>query len=309
MTVDRKVVLVTRRTRLEELVRRFHTTDQARFYVEHLGESFSDYEQEHAAYLNSKATIIAALEAHGRWQAIERYYLPNFLFGPDDVVLALGQDGLVANTMKYLTGHPLIGINPEPQRYDGILLPFTAPEIAKLLPDVLANKRPAKTVTMAEATLPDGQQMLAVNDLFVGPKSHTSARYTLTWHGQRESQSSSGLIVSTGLGSTGWMSSVVIGSEGIHAAWSRQKVTRDYTPLPWDAQTLRFAVREPFRSHTTGVTLVYGEIGTEAPLKVTSHMPEGGVIFSDGIEADCLSFGAGLTVTIKPAERHGLLIA
>jgi hypothetical protein len=42
---DRKVVLVTRRTRLEELVARYHTLAQARFYIEHLGADFSDYRE------------------------------------------------------------------------------------------------------------------------------------------------------------------------------------------------------------------------------------------------------------------------
>lgn len=38
-----------------------------------------------------------------RRQVMDRQLLPNYLFGPDDIVVALGQGGLVANTMKYLT--------------------------------------------------------------------------------------------------------------------------------------------------------------------------------------------------------------
>jgi NAD kinase len=305
---DRKVVLVTRRTRLEELVGRFHTLDQARFYVEHLGADFGDYEREHAAYLTAKAAVVETLDRHDRWQALDRQYLPNFLFGRDDVVLALGQDGLVANTVKYLSGQPLVGINPEPTRYDGTLLPFEAKDVASLLPEVLADRRSDKRVTMAEASLPDGQRMLAVNDLFIGPRSHTSARYEIQWRGAQERQSSSGVIVSTGLGSTGWMTSVIVGSLTIGGAWRRVKDTADYRPLPWDSAVLRFAVREPFPSRTTGTSIVYGEVSGQAPLQITSLMPEGGVIFSDGIEADFLAFGAGLTVEIKPADRSGRLI-
>ena len=44
---ENKVILVVRRTRLDELVARWNTLDQARFYVEHLGADFSDYLQEH----------------------------------------------------------------------------------------------------------------------------------------------------------------------------------------------------------------------------------------------------------------------
>ena len=45
---ENKIVLLTRRTRLDELVTRFNTVEQARFYVEHLGADFSYYQREHA---------------------------------------------------------------------------------------------------------------------------------------------------------------------------------------------------------------------------------------------------------------------
>ncbi len=305
---DRRIVLVTRRTRLEELIARFHTVDQARFYVEHLGSDFSDYEREHGTYLQAKRTVTEVLEAHGRYQTIERQFVPNYLFGANDIVLALGQDGLVANTLKYLSGQPLVGLNPDPARHDGLLLPFAPGDLGQLLPELLADKRSAKAVTMAIAQLPDGQTMRAVNDLFIGPKSHTSARYALDWHGKREQQSSSGVIVSTGLGSTGWMTSLITGSLGIEAAWNQRQRQGDYKPLPWDASTLRFAVREPFPSKTSAAELVFGDVDREHPLKLTSSMADPGVIFSDGIEKDYLEFAAGMTVTIAPATMQGRLV-
>lgn len=306
--LDRKVVLVTRATRLETLIARFHTRDQARFYVEHLGADFADYEDEHATYHAARRVVGDVLQAHGRWQAMDRAYLPSFLFGPHDVVVALGQDGLVANTMKYLDGHPLVGINPDPRRHDGVLLPFGAHDFEGVLADVLADRRPDKRVTMAEARLPDGQRLLAVNDLFVGPASHTSARYAIDFAGRHETQSSSGVIVSTGLGSTGWMASVVTGSLHIGAAWHHTQARTDYRPLPWDTNQLVFAVREPFPSRTTGTSIVFGTCDARNPLRLTSQMADAGVIFSDGIEADHLDFGAGVMVTIEPAKRAGRLI-
>ena len=47
---ERKIVLVKRKTRLDELISRFNSASQAKFYVEHLGADFSDYEQEHEEY-------------------------------------------------------------------------------------------------------------------------------------------------------------------------------------------------------------------------------------------------------------------
>lgn len=304
MGLERKLVLVVRRTRLEELVARHHTAAQARFYVEHLGGDFGDYQREHEAYLAARSRTLEALEAHGRFQVIERAYLPNFLFGPGDVVLALGQDGLVANTMKYLDGHPLVGVNPDPGRYDGVLLPFRPGDVATLLPDLLADARPFREVTMAKAALTDGAVLYAVNDLFVGPKSHTSARYEIAHGGRVETQSSSGVIVSTGLGSTAWMKSIVVGSAAIAGGGPAGA----YRPLAWDADFLQFAVREPFPSKTSQATLAFGRVRAGESLRLRSLMPENGVVFSDGIEADFLDFNAGTEARIGIAERRGRLV-
>ncbi len=306
--LERKLVLVTRRTRLEELLARHHTAAQAKFYVEHLGADFGEYQREHETYLDARRTTLEALVAHGRYQVIDRAFLPNFLFAPQDLVLALGQDGVVANTMKYLDGQPLVGLNPDPSRYDGILLPFRPGELAALLADLVADRRAFKDVTMAKAVLSDRQVLYAVNDLFIGQKSHTSARYEIR-HGKRaETQSSSGIIVSTGLGSTAWMRSIVTGSTAIAGAVLHRKGDADYRPLAWNADRLQFAVREPFPSKTSQTALSFGEIKQREALKLRSLMPENGVIFSDGIEADFLEFNSGAEATISVAERRGKLV-
>jgi NAD kinase len=307
--IERKLVLVTRATRLQELVAKHQTAAQARFYVEHLGGEFGDYEREHAAYSEARRAVGEVLERHGRWQALDRRFLTNFLFAPDDIVLALGQDGLVANTMKYLDGQPLVGLNPEPARYDGILLPFGAGDLAKLLPDLLADRRPTRDVTMAKATLTDKQVLYAVNDLFIGPRTHTSARYEIHHGTFSEVQSSSGIIVSTGMGSTAWIRSVVTGSVAIaEGAFDQQLPPVPDQPAEWDAPCLFYAVREPFPSKTTGTNLVFGEIHEGDRLKLRSLMPENGVIFSDGIETDRLEFNAGTEAQVGIAERRGRLV-
>lgn len=305
---DRKVVLVTRKTRLEDLIAKYLTAAQARFYVEHLGADFSDYQREHDVYLDQQHRTVQALEQWGRYQIIERSFLPNFIFGPSDIVVALGQDGVVANTMKYLDSHPLIGLNPDAGRYDGILLPFVARDLPALLPEVAADKRASKAVTMARASLTNGQVLHAVNDLFVGARTHTSAIYEITAGEQKETQSSSGLIVSTGLGSTAWFKSIVTGSLAIAGAFGSESEIAAYAPQAWDSSELRFAVREPFPSRTSQASLVYGRLAKSETLRLRSLMPENGVIFSDGIEADRLDFNSGTEVQITVADRTGRLI-
>ncbi|MGQ0799717.1 MAG: sugar kinase [Pseudomarimonas sp.] len=308
--VSARIVLVTRHSRLDDLIARFNTIEQARFYVQHLGADFADYEAEHRTYQQALKAADAALSLHGRVQRLDRSFLPNFLFPPDAIVVVLGQDGLVANTLKYLRGQPVIGVNPDPARWDGVLLPYTSKNLGELLPELLAGRCAQRGVSFARVRLSDGQELLGVNDLFIGPRSHTSARYEIAWEGRQEAHSSSGVIVSTGLGSTGWFRSLLTGASGI----AGDSGNADFERLrehgfAWDAEHLYFTVREPFPSRQSRTDLVFGQVHRGRPLRLVSQMAGYGVIFSDGIEADFLEFNAGMTAEIDVAEQRGCLVA
>ncbi|MDR0219336.1 MAG: sugar kinase [Enterobacteriaceae bacterium] len=301
---DIRFILVTRKTRLQELIERFNTWPQTKFYLEHNNVDASDYLEEHDHYQKQLVQAESVLKSSGRFQLLERSLLPSYLFSTRDIVIVIGQDGLVANTLKYLNGQPVIAINPDPARWDGKLLPFEIGQLRDVIVNTIKRKMPNKSITFAQATTNDGQTLLAVNDLFIGPKSHTSARYIVKWQGQQEFQSSSGIIVSTGLGSTGWFQSILAGAQAV--------MGMNHHPLSqgfgWEERKLQFSVREPFPSKTTGVQLVFGAIEEHSPLQLESLMPENGVIFSDGIEDDYLHFNAGCIVSIGIAKAQGQLI-
>lgn len=308
--LNQRIVLVTRKTRLEDLIVRFNTVEQAQFYVEHLGADFSDYESEHRVYGDAVKKTESTLSRFGRVQRLDRGFLANYLFAPDALVVVLGQDGLVANTLKYLkNAQPIIGVNPDPARWDGVLLPFQVNDLASITPEAIAAKRPLNRITMARAVLNDGQELHAVNDLFIGPRSHVSARYQIKQGEHSETHSSSGLIVSTGLGSTGWFQSLLAGAAGIAGRELDEpgQVMRE-RGFAWDADYLRFTVREPFPSRVTQVEMVFGKVTRQQPLQLVSQMAGFGVIFSDGIETDFLEFNAGMTANISIAERFGQLV-
>ena len=258
-----KLVIVTQKTALEELVERFNTPDQARFYIEHLGGDFAEYKLAHDTYHASLEHLKQSIPKGLRHQLIDRSFLPSFQFGDNDMVACLGRDGLVVNTAKYLHGQPLIGVNPDRSRIDGVLLPFPPDAAGSIITIVSKGRFAAKSLTMAKASLNDGQQIYAVNDLFIGPKSHTSARYTLELGDTRESQSSSGIIVSTGAGSTGWFRSILAGAVGVASVFAspqRLRQARDSYQFDAEAEVLCFSVREPFVSNTSTAELVFGRI-------------------------------------------------
>ena len=301
-----KIVLVTRKTRLAELIERFNTLAQAKFYIEHAGGNFQEYQLEDDAYRLSTDIVRRSIEIGLKVQEIDRGLVPTFTFLPADLVVTLGQDGLVANTAKYVGKQPVIAANPDPERFDGILLPFLPGQTGRAIEDVLSGKCRIRSVTLAEARLNDGQRLLAFNDLFLGAQTHVSARYRIRWATAEEPQSSSGVLVSTGAGSTGWVSSVFNMTSGIAALTGGHAVKP--IRLDWDDPRLLFVVREPFISRHSRANIVAGILEQRQALELDSLMPSGGVIFSDGIEADYLQFNSGSSVVVRAAEETAQLV-
>ncbi|MCI0357965.1 MAG: hypothetical protein L0211_05755 [Planctomycetaceae bacterium] len=335
------ITIVSAPTRIEGLRRRWGTKGQAKFLLEraHLQEEqrrqgpavqqkrnrggvvqaqaatrvvqqqadFEDYEQEEAIYKDVVDVLEDELQFGLPVRRVDRSFVPNYDFGLSEVVVVVGQDGLVANTAKYVGNVPIVAINPDPARIDGVLLPFQVKAARTIVRRVLDGKSQQRAVTLAEASLNDSQRLLAFNDIFIGAASHVSARYVLETATASEAQSSSGIIVSTGAGSTGWMSSVFNMARGIAQFQGQDAVPRP--ALAWEDRRLIWSVREPFVSKRSQANLVAGWIDDASELVIESLMPEGGVIFSDGIESDFLPFTSGTIARVRvSAQRANLVV-
>ena len=302
----KKLVIVTRKTRLQELVERFNTRSQAKFYIEHSGGDFADYEREEDAYRSSLDVLRCSLDFEIPQQLVDRVLVPTFQFQNHDLVVTLGQDGLVANTAKYVGAQPIVSVNPEPGRFDGILLPFLPDQARSAVEKVIEGKARFHEITLAEIRLGDGQRLLAFNDLFIGARSHVSALYRIRCGNQSEVQSSSGVLVSTGAGSTGWLSSVFNMASGVarFCGGTAIKPVR----MPWEDRRLIYVVREPFVSRHSQAGIVAGMLESGQELALESLMPSGGAVFSDGMEADFLQFNSGAIGTVRAAEQRARLV-
>ena len=229
---------------------------------------------------------------------VERADLSRFLFAPEDIVVVVGPAGLVANVAKYVTTQRVLGVNPEPSANAGVLARHTSTEAARLIaslgPDA-SGTVDCLALTMVEACLDDGQRLRALNEVFVGHPSHQSARYLLHAGRRTERQSSSGIIVGTGTGATGWCASIVHDRGG------------GWLPGPADA-ALAWFVREAWPSPTTGVGLTTGRLGSGEQLTVTVASDRL-VVFGDGIESDALEPGWGQDVTVQLAKDRLQLVS
>jgi NAD kinase len=321
------VCLVTTATQMQGLLKRWGSKATARFRMSSAKASFQasmepllleseksddsqiDFcliEDESENYEESVEAVKRQIDVGLPIAIVPKEYLPNFLFENALVVVVVGHDGLVANTAKYVRGKPIIGINPDPKRNDGILLPFQRYGAGQAVQQVLAGRAKTRTVSLGQVVLNDGQTLLAFNDFFVGCKSHTSARYRLRIDGKCEVQSSSGIIVSTGAGSTGWMSSVFHMARGFSIARGGDGFPA--LEMDWEDRRLAWAVREPFLSKHSDVGLVAGLLNEGAEMIVESLMPSGGVIFSDGIESDPIEFNSGSIARIRISEEVARLV-
>lgn len=298
-------IIIKNKTRLESLIERFNTKAQAKFYIERLGGDFDDYEAEHETFHQALNTLQTQLSKVIKYKIVERVFMPSFIFSEKNLIIVIGQDGLVANTAKYAKGVPIIAVNPDKQRYDGVLLPFDTANFISGVEQVIIGQYNSKVMQFAEAKLNDGQKLLAFNDLFIGAASHVSARYKISYGAKTEEQSSSGLIVSTPAGSTGWLSSVFNMAYGVTAIFEKNLKPKQ-PRLKGDE--LLFAVREPFHSIRTQTGIIAGVIKNKHFLTIESLMPAHGIIFSDGVETDFLKFNSGSVATIGVAEETARLV-
>jgi hypothetical protein len=294
-----RAVLVHRTTEYEELVARHGTHGQAAFFLASRGRDIEEVAERHRRTRRALAEVTAAIPLMWRQTHVERSDLDRFLFGPEDVVVVVGQDGLVANVAKYLAGQPVVGIDTEPGRNPGVLVRHRPQDAGDLLPSVLAGGTDVSELTMVEVVADDTQRLVALNEIYLGAAGHQTARYRLALDGDgrvAEAQASSGVLVGTGTGATGWIRSVwqERGGEGLEL------------PDPSERRLLWF-VREAWPSPVTGTSLVAGELSAARRLTLTVES-ERLIAFGDGIESDAVVLTWGQRVTVGVCEERLRLV-
>lgn len=301
MALSPRVVVVHRHTEMEQVVADAGTPGQARFLARSRGrtQSFGAVEAGHSTQVGALQRVAAAIPPDWRRGDVERADLDRFVFGPEDVIVVVGQDGLVANVAKYLDGQPVIGINPEPGRNPGVLVRHPPEAIATLLTAASQPeaRRPVEARTMVEARTDDGQVLRALNEVYVGHASHQSARYRIEPPGATERQSSSGILVSTGTGATGWCASV-----------HRMRGSQLVLPAPTERRLCWF-VREAWPSPATGTDQVEGVLDGDRGEVLGIVAETDLVVFGDGMERDALALTWGQRLTVGVAAQRLNLVA
>lgn len=295
-----RIVIVTKPSRLEELVLQHMTHGAARFVLESQGRSFEPYVREDDAYKAALAEIHRQIRSDVPVASLKREDVPHFLFRDQDLIIVCGPDGLFVNLAQYVGNQPIITVNPDPRTIAGVLMLFPPSAVGDMIARVRSDTHRCERLPFVKASLEGDKTLWGINDIFIGRKDQVSARYEVSFGGHSERQSSSGIVVATGVGATGWIRSIAAMVAGITGGNSGR-----LSSLPRAASSeLVFVIREPFPSPDTGASLVTGRIVPGDPLTVTSEMPRGGCIFSDGVVEKAIEWRAGSRVTISVGDRH-----
>ncbi|MFD3310905.1 hypothetical protein [Streptomyces sp. NPDC058656] len=286
MSLAPRIVVVHRTTEYAELVAHHGTHGQAAFFLSSRGRDIAEIAERHHRTRRALTDVTSAIPLTWRQTLVERRDLDRFLFAPEDVVVVVGQDGLVANVAKYLAGQPVLGIDADPGRNPGVLVRHRPADAPTLLPAALTSA--VEELTMVEAVADDTQRLVALNEIYLGAVGHQTARYRLGLEGDGgvvEAQASSGVLVGTGTGATGWLRSV----------WQERGSS---LPLPRPTEDrLVWFVREAWPSPATGTSRVAGQLSASSHLSLTVES-ERLIAFGDGMEGDAVELTWGQTVRV-----------
>lgn len=198
-----RVVLVCELTRLEREIAKEGTLDSVRRNYEK--DVFStDLSSPHGEYQSEKNEVLRFLLAAGA-NVVEcpRHEAQGFIFRDDDLVVVLGDDGALVNIAKLLGRQKVVTIGTA-TKWCSRMMKFTVKTFGKEVMRLVRKEGETLSVSIARAETSLGHTLEAVNDFFVGRADLRSSRYALLDEEFFVEQVSSGVIVSTGTGSTGW---------------------------------------------------------------------------------------------------------
>jgi len=277
----KRVLLATKKTPLEHF--KEGSDDFARRLPSPELERIRSGHDEHYATLHHVEKLLSA-----RGIVVERSYMPYAAYEDflgKDLVITVGGDGTVLNSSHYiLDGTPLLAVRSD-QHSTGALCSVEANSFEAALDRVFEDRFELEWWTRVAVSLA-GTQTLALNEVYLGDLySPGMARYELEFGGAAEVQASSGVIVSSGTGSTGWY---------------RNATRAD--PFPKNSKELRFAVREYLTD--AGYRLTRGAIQPGEVLRIRSMMNVDGCVSLDGDKHKrAYPFERGTVAEVRVADQ------
>lgn len=198
-----------------------------------------------------------------------------------DLIIVIGGDGTFLLSSQFVKNIPMLGVNSNPERKEGFLMQTTKYDFKKKFSDFLRNKHKIVKITRLQPVLNGKKLRPALNEVFVGHvKSYKMIRYKLTINNKEELQRSSGIIISTPIGSH---------------AWALSARGKKMTLL---SKKYQYVVREPYQGKLHSHKLLKGIISGKDILVINAQMNHG-IISIDALSED-FEFKKGSILKIVP---------
>lgn len=216
----------------------------------------------HYTALNHVRKILESLGIP--YQRVYQPYAAFDEFNDRDLIIAVGGDGTILNTAHFMLGEtPLLTVKSEPKSIGGLCV-INYTEFEEAVRNILAGKFKTEKWARIEGKI-GNRTDFALNEILIGPKYRSgAARYEINFNGKKEAQLSSGIIISTGSGSSAWYRHIA-GNEGA---------------FPRDADELKFIATE--YNTENGYKLANGIFKPGDILKIKSLMSINGAVSFDG---------------------------
>jgi NAD kinase len=218
------------------------------------------------------------------YTAVNRKKMHPKHFRGKDVVITIGGDGTFLKTSHHVTDALMLGVCSNANKNVGYLLRSSRLTFEDSLRKILNNEFKVAERVRLETTINGKKTKYALNDVFIGSRrAYHTARYNLRIGGKEEFQMSSGIIISTATGSTGWIKS----AGGIE--------------MPLHSGKFQYYVRDPYSCKFSRPRLLKGILSSKENITVKSLIYEG-VVAIDSSKAD-YSIDEDSVVNVRVAEK------
>jgi len=205
-----------------------------------------------------------------------------------DLVISVGGDGTFLDASQFMYKVPLLGVNSNPAESIGHFCPIVSKQLQTFL-----EKKQYKIVNVSRLRVSiDGKQQAPVlNDVLItNIHPASTSRYTIQIGKQKEEQKSSGIWISTSMGST----AAILGAGGRR--------------MNYKGTDFQVKIREPYINKGVRVKMDKIILDQNKEVKVLSKMRDG-VVFMDGTKrVNTFIFGSKLVVSGN-APKLGMLKA
>jgi NAD kinase len=218
--------------------------------------------------------------------------------GKFKAIIALGGDDffkLVSNKMPQST--LLLGVNSDPTESRGFLLPVSIDELPAFITLLERGVYSIEEWSRVRVSVNGVERGSAINDIALGKKDFSlTSHFEVEYRGKQYSVASSGILVSTGVGSTGWFL-----NGGMY-------INHDDRTFPRTAKKVAFELLTPLvkvsdvegRRKITLPDLVEGELLEGEVLRVVSKNDDEAFIAKDSLDRVPFQRGTVAEVSLDP---------